>query len=96
MTSIVITPFDPEHAEELKGFIENEIANAEFEGEDMPSFIRIEDVTAIKQQRDSLLTALRAVLDMPDYDGTQLTSQRRLAAKRMAQHAIRIATQETA
>jgi hypothetical protein len=55
MTSIVITPFDPEHAEELKAFIENELDNADFEGEDMPSFIRIEDVALIKHQRDKLL-----------------------------------------
>lgn len=63
MTSIVITPLDPEHAEELKAFIENEIDNADFEGGDMPSMIRIEDVTAIKQQRDRLLADLRSIAD---------------------------------
>ena len=63
MTSIVITPFDPEHAEELKAFIENEIDNAGFEGEDMPSAIYIEDVTALKQQRDRLLADLLRIAD---------------------------------
>lgn len=62
MTSIVITPFDPDHAEELAGFIENELDNADFEGELMPSLICIEDVTAIKRQRDSLLIEARAMI----------------------------------
>lgn len=44
MTSIVITPFNDEHAEELMGFIQNELDNADFEGEDMPAAIRLQDV----------------------------------------------------
>jgi len=91
MTSIVITPFDPEHAEELKAFIENEIDNADFEGEDMPSFIRIEDVTAIKQHRDRLYAALdnlmRVTLDAMAADGYQLSEQEK-AAREQALAAI--------
>lgn len=44
MTSIVITPFYDEHAEELMGFIRNEMDNADFEGEDMSASIRLQDV----------------------------------------------------
>lgn len=62
MTSIVITPFDPDHAEELRAFIENEIDNADFDGEDMPSSVCIEDVAALKRQRDSFKAALDALL----------------------------------
>lgn len=92
MTSIVITPLDPDHAEELKAFIENELDNADFEGEDMPSMIRIEDVTAIKRQRDRLLAAIHGLLNMPDYDGTHDTS----VARRTMKHAARIAINDIA
>ena len=44
MTSIVITPFNDEHAKELMAFISNEIDNADFEGEDMPASIKLQDV----------------------------------------------------
>lgn len=69
MTSIVITPFDPDHAEELMAFIENELNNADFEGEDMPSLIRIEDVAALSRQRDRLLAALHLIEVDKDGDG---------------------------
>lgn len=69
MTSIVITPFDPDHAEELMAFIENELDNADFEGEDMPSLIRIMDVTALSRQRDRLLAALNLIQTDKDGDG---------------------------
>lgn len=59
MTSIVITPFDPEHAEELKAFIENELDNADFEGEDVPSSVRLVDVQALEAERNELLAALK-------------------------------------
>jgi len=62
MTSIVITPFDSEHAEELSSFIKNELDNADFEGEEMPSSVHIEDVAALKRQRDLLLDFVVALL----------------------------------
>jgi hypothetical protein len=84
MTSIVITPFDPEHAEELKAFIENEIANADFEGEDMPSFIRIEDVTELKRQRDELRALCHsALLALSEDDFPNLRDNLRAALERI-------------
>jgi hypothetical protein len=83
MTSIVITPFDPDHAEELKAFIENEIDNADFDGEDMPSSVCIEDVAALKRQRDSFKAALdtlmRVTLDAMLADGYELSEQEKAA-----------------
>jgi len=46
MTSIVITPFDPEHAPELASFIENELDNADFHNMDMPCAITIREQTS--------------------------------------------------
>jgi hypothetical protein len=80
MTSIVITPFDPDHAEELKAFIENEIDNADFDGEDMPSSIRIEDVTTTKQERDRLHALChRALLALSEDDFPALREELRTA-----------------
>jgi len=62
MTSIVIRPFDSEHAEELSSFITNVLDNADFEGEEMPSSVHIEDVAALKRERDLLLDAARCAL----------------------------------
>lgn len=50
MTSIVITPFNDEHAAELMGFIQNELDNADFDGEDMPASIKLQDVDADLRQ----------------------------------------------
>lgn len=61
MTSIVITPFDPEHTEELKEFLWNVIEEADFTV-CMPPSIRLEDVDAIKRQRDRFKSALDALL----------------------------------
>ena len=61
MTSIVITPFDPEHTEELKGFLWNVLDRTDF-AECMPPSVRIEDVDAIKRHRDRLFAALNQLL----------------------------------
>lgn len=57
MTAIVITPFDSEHAEELKGYIENELDNADFNW-DMPASVELVDVEALRQDREVLFAAL--------------------------------------
>jgi hypothetical protein len=65
MTSIVITPFDSEHTEELKEFLWKVIDRADF-AECMPPSVCIEDVAALKRQRDRLLLALKEIAD--DYE----------------------------
>jgi len=68
MTSIVITPFDPDHAEELKCFIENELDNADFEGELMPSCVETIDVRQLQQINANLLAALtRLANEVPSH-----------------------------
>ena len=72
MTSIVITPFNDEHAEELMGFIRNELDNADFEGEDMPAYISLQEVNRNNVQRELFREALQQIettlRDHPDAD----------------------------
>lgn len=63
MTSIVITPFDNEHAAEYKSFIENEIENADFEV-DMPACIELLDVRELQQKVKTLTGALKGMLEV--------------------------------
>lgn len=65
MTSIVITPFDSEHAEEYKGFIENELDNADFTV-DMPASVELLDLRELRQQRDQLLASVKELLPCID------------------------------
>lgn len=55
MTSIVITPFDNEHAEEYKAFIENEIDNADF-AVDMPACVELLDVRELQRSSGEVHT----------------------------------------
>jgi hypothetical protein len=66
MTSIVITPFNDEHAEELMGFIRNELDNADFEGEDMPAHISLQDVVNDNLRAALVVSAARALVDALD------------------------------
>ena len=67
MTSIVITPFDSEHAAELRDFIWNELENADFDGATMPAGIELVDVQALKAQRDRLLEAMACAIEAIEY-----------------------------
>lgn len=62
MTSIVITPFDSEHTEELKEFIWSVIEGANF-ADCMPPSVRLVDVQALEAQRDALLAAMERIAD---------------------------------
>jgi hypothetical protein len=62
MTSIVITPFDSEHTEELKEFLWKVIERADF-ADCMPPSVRLVDVQALEAQRDRLLADLRSIAD---------------------------------
>lgn len=82
VTSIVITPFDTEHTEELKEFLWRVIDRADF-AECMPPSVCIEDVAALKRQRDSFKAALdnlmRVTLDAMLADGYELSEQEKAA-----------------
>ena len=58
MTSIVITPFDSEHTEELKEFLWKVIDRADF-NDVMPPSVRLVDVQALEAERKELLAALK-------------------------------------
>lgn len=62
MTSIVITPFNDEHAEELMGFIQNELDNADFDGVDMPAAISLQDVNRNNMQGALVMASARSLL----------------------------------
>lgn len=57
MTSIVITPFDPEHTEELKEFLWKVLDRADF-AECMPPSVRLVDMQSLEAERKELLAAL--------------------------------------
>jgi len=58
MTSIVITPFDSEHTEELKDFLWKVIEQADF-ADCMPPSVRLVDVQTLEAERNELLAALK-------------------------------------
>jgi hypothetical protein len=87
MTSIVITPFDSEHTEELKDFLWKVIEQADF-AECMPPSVRLVDVRTLEAERKLLINAMRELLAMPEYDGTQPTSVARRAAKQVARNLL--------
>lgn len=96
MTSIVITPFEPEHTEELKGFIHNELDNADFDGEDMPSCIEVIDVRRLQQINALFRDAFQRIADtLRDHPDADKGMTRVHYALMQAKNALNNATQET-
>lgn len=88
MTSIVITPFDSEHTEELKEFLWKVIDRADF-NDVMPPSVRLVDVQALEAEHKQLLAALEDLLTMPEPDGTRDMAMVRVKAKHRARDLIK-------
>jgi hypothetical protein len=57
--------------------------------EDESALYFIRETAVLRSQVEYLTTALKDLLEMPEYDGTQATSQVRLRAKNQAKRALK-------
>lgn len=59
------------------------------DGTDQAGMYFIRQAAVLRAQVEYLTTALKDLLEMPEYDGTQTTSQVRLRAKNQAKRALK-------
>lgn len=63
MQSIIITPHEPEHVEELRDFLVNKMDSEDF-NVDVPSAVVLDDYVTLKRERQALYRALMLVSEV--------------------------------